>query len=121
MQRQKRLDVNFDVVSLGCGAVTQELQAELRAAFGAKFISSSYAATEFGYAAISAGQLLARSESVGNCFAPVASIRILDEAGNEVPPGQMGQVFVSSASIGVPYAGNLDIDGVTVPDSGIHR
>jgi acyl-CoA synthetase (AMP-forming)/AMP-acid ligase II len=63
------------------------------AAFG-PILTEFYGATETRIVtAISAGELAARDRSVGRPIRDV-EIRILDEAGSDVPPGAVGEVFI---------------------------
>jgi len=56
-------------------------------------INETYAASELGYlTAISAKEARAKPGSAGRPIEGV-SLRILDEAGNDVPPGTIGQIY----------------------------
>ena len=64
-----------------------------------------YAATEGGGTIITAQEWLAKPGSVGRAWAG-SEIRILDDDGNEVPPGVEGTVYMSLAQANFEYKGD---------------
>jgi long-chain acyl-CoA synthetase len=61
-------------------------------------IHESYAASEFGLVTfISAAEALERPGSAGRVL-PAASVRILDRAGREVPPGEVGLIYARNGA-----------------------
>ncbi len=108
IRREQRLSVSFDFIALGCGQLNGAQQSEIRSAFGAQ-ISSSCASTEFGYAAIATGEVLALRDNVGNCFSPIADIQIVNDNGSPVPSGVEGQIQVRVDHPSWTYEGSLEV------------
>ncbi len=68
-------------------------------------IMEYYAATEGGGSIITAQEWLKKPGSVGKAW-PGSEIRILDDDGNDVPPGTEGTVYMSLAQANFEYKGD---------------
>ncbi len=68
-------------------------------------ISEYYAATEGGGTIVTAAEWLERPGTVGTAW-PGSEVRILDEDGNELPPGVPGTVYLSLALATFEYKGD---------------
>lgn len=105
-KKQSGAPTRFDFIALGCGQLNGAQQSEILTAFGGQ-ISSSYAGTEFGYAAMATGQVLNLRDSLGNCFAPITRIEIVDEEERVLPVGVEGRIRVRQDHLGWSYSGAL--------------
>lgn len=88
--------------------------------FGAERVVECYASTEVGGTLIRGDEWLAHPGSVGRPFPPV-EIRILDESGKELPPGEIGEVWIKPARRTFAYRGadpRENGDFVSVGDMG---
>ncbi|MFR9731187.1 acyl-CoA synthetase [Saccharopolyspora sp. MS10] len=65
-------------------------------------VTEYYAATEGGGTVIPAREWLAKPGSVGRAW-PGSVVRVLDDAGAEVPPGREGQVYMRMGSSNFEY------------------
>jgi acyl-coenzyme A synthetase/AMP-(fatty) acid ligase len=108
MRKQERLSVSFDFIALGCGQLNVAQQSEIRSAFGGQ-LSSSYASTEFGYAAIATGEVLELRSNIGNCFSTVANVQVVDDNNIPLPAGVEGQIRVHVKHPTWVYSGPLEM------------
>ncbi len=68
-------------------------------------VTEYYAATEGGGTIAPAEEWLERPGTVGRPW-PGAEVRILDDDGNELPPGEVGTVYMSLAQVNFEYKGD---------------
>ncbi|WP_054814397.1 acyl-CoA synthetase [Nocardia arizonensis] len=73
-----------------------ELCTRVTRAFG-PVVYNLYGSTEVAYATIATPADLARAPGCVGPPAPGARVKILDEAGDELPPGRSGRIFVGNA------------------------
>jgi long-chain acyl-CoA synthetase len=66
-----------------------------------------YAATEGGGTIVTAKEWLDRPGTVGKAW-PGSEVRILDDDGNQLPPGEIGTVYMSLAQADFEYKGDPD-------------
>jgi long-chain acyl-CoA synthetase len=64
-----------------------------------------YAATEGGGSIVTAKEWLARPGTVGKAWAG-SELRILDDEGNQLPPGEIGTVYMALAQANFEYKGD---------------
>lgn len=97
---------------------------ELRACFPAARFAEFYGASELSFVAVAKDDEDVPPESVGRAFAGV-DLSIRDHRGHRLPPGETGQVFVSSPFVFAGYAcGDVtalvrDGDAMSVGDIGM--
>ncbi|WP_063065903.1 acyl-CoA synthetase [Nocardia violaceofusca] len=96
----------YDVSSLRCmihGAAPcpQETKRRMLEWWG-PVVTEYYAATEGGGTSISGEEWLRKPGSVGKAW-PYAVVKVLDEDGNEVAPGEVGQVYMKMGGSNFEY------------------
>ncbi len=97
---------------------SSEFSAELRRAaiarFGAETLFDFYGATELGWVTLIRGdEMLTHPGSVGRPL-PGQQVRILDEHGHALPPGQVGLIGVRNAQTMLGYTGDAQASKDTV-------
>jgi len=97
----KKYDVS-SLVSIGCGSTTLKDQEriDLCTFFHNSRLSSCYAATEFAFVTSVSQEELAATRP-DNLGIPIfcADLRIMDDQGRELPPGQIGHIWVKSPAL----------------------
>ncbi|GAB2716130.1 acyl-CoA synthetase [Nocardia thraciensis] len=96
----------YDVSSLRCmihGAAPcpQETKRRMLEWWG-PVVTEYYAATEGGGTSISGAEWLEKPGSVGKAW-PYAVVKVLDDDGNEVPPGEIGTVYMRMGGSNFEY------------------
>lgn len=96
----------YDVSSLRCmihGAAPcpQETKRRMLEWWG-PVVTEYYAATEGGGTSISGAEWLRKPGSVGKAW-PYAVVKVLDDDGNEVPPGETGTVYMKMGGSNFEY------------------
>jgi long-chain acyl-CoA synthetase len=76
----------------------------IMAVFPPRTVVEFYGASEAGFAKISAEEWLAKPGSVGRPW-PGHELRILDEDGRELPPGEVGLIYVRGPRMDFRYRG----------------
>jgi len=97
-EEQYRLWPTHELRALVSGAAVfpQALRERAIARFGAEQIFDFYGATELGWVTLINGrEMLERPGSVGRPLAG-QQVRVVDEHGRDLPPGEVGRVFVRS-------------------------
>ncbi|WP_176593619.1 class I adenylate-forming enzyme family protein [Sphingobium sp. EM0848] len=94
---------NLRFLSVGGQGITPKLLSELTTAFPGVMVSNGYGQTETGSVNGIAGQnLLDRPTSSGRPI-PIVDVRIVDDAGVDVPPGEVGEICIAGATIMIGY------------------
>ncbi|CAG9166682.1 AMP-binding protein [Cupriavidus respiraculi] len=99
--------VRYDVSSLenvthGGSPCPPEVRRAIIAWWG-PIVNETYGSTEAGLVTFAtAADWLARPGTAGRPF-PGTSIRILDEAGRELPPGEVGEIYVDTGDNALPF------------------
>jgi long-chain acyl-CoA synthetase len=109
-------------VAFGGSPSADELQRKVRETFpNVKSTSNAYGLTESSSVAtvISGKDALAKPDSVGPPV-PVVELRIIDPEGNEVPPGQTGEVLIKGPIIMPGYWNKPEATAETVVDGWLH-
>lgn len=90
-------------LSVGGQGITPKLLSELTAAFPGVMISNGYGQTETGAVNGIAGQhLLDRPTSSGRPI-PIVDVRIVDDEGADVGPGEVGEICIAGATVMIGY------------------
>lgn len=90
-------------LSVGGQGITPRLLAELTEGFPGVMVSNGYGQTETGSVNGIAGQsLLDRPTSSGRPI-PIVDVRIVDDAGAEVAPGDVGEICIAGATLMIGY------------------
>ncbi|BCK52762.1 acyl-CoA synthetase [Nocardia wallacei] len=102
----EQVRANYDVSSLRCmihGAAPcpQETKRRMLEWWG-PVVTEYYAATEGGGTSISGEEWLRKPGSVGKAW-PYAVVKVLDDDGNEVPPGETGTVYMKMGGSNFEY------------------
>lgn len=97
---------SYDVSSLrnlihGAAPCPPEVKRQMLAWLG-PVVTEYYAATEGGGTAISGSEWLERPGSVGKPW-PGSTVKVLDDAGEELPPGEVGQVYLRMGTSDFEY------------------
>lgn len=108
---------SVDTVGYGGAAAAPELAARMRSTFSNAFPGQGYGATETSslVAANSHEDMMARPGSVGTVV-PCCDIRIVDEAGQDAPAGQPGELWVSGPNVVTGYWNRPDATRDTFGD-----
>ena len=106
-------------LSVGGQGITPKLLSELTAAFPGVMISNGYGQTETGAVnGIAGADLLARPTSSGRPI-PIVDVRIVDDAGAEVAPGEVGEICVAGATVMIGYCNRPEDTAKTKHDGWI--
>lgn len=106
-------------LSVGGQGITPKLLSELTAAFPGVMISNGYGQTETGSVNGIAGQnLLDRPTSSGRPI-PIVDVRIVDDEGAEVAPGEVGEICIAGATIMIGYCNRPEDTARTKQDGWI--
>ncbi|MDO9488300.1 MAG: AMP-binding protein, partial [Sphingomonadaceae bacterium] len=95
---------SVDLVGYGGAAAAPELAQRMRDAFPNAYPGQGYGATETSslVAANSHEDMMARPGSVGTAV-PCCDLRVVDASGNEVPPGEAGELWVRGPKVVTGY------------------
>ncbi|MBR0778624.1 acyl--CoA ligase [Bradyrhizobium diazoefficiens] len=103
-----RRDISsLEGLSYGGAAASPELTLKIAALFPGKFGGTGYGATETSSVSTSNGaeDYLARPDSVGPAV-PGCDLRVIDEAGNTLPPGAIGELEIYGGNVVKGYWNN---------------
>lgn len=110
---------NLRFLSVGGQGITPKLLTELTAAFPGVMVSNGYGQTETGSVNGIAGQsLLDRPTSSGRPI-PIVDVRIVDDAGADVAPGEVGEICIAGATIMIGYCNRPEDTARTKQDGWI--
>jgi acyl-CoA synthetase (AMP-forming)/AMP-acid ligase II len=101
------------VVGASGGALSAELAERWMDTFGDN-LYNLYGSTEVAWAAIATPEDLRAAPGTSGPAPPGTSLKILDEAGSEVPPGETGEIYVGNEMLFEGYTGGEEeeiVDG----------
>jgi long-chain acyl-CoA synthetase len=113
---------SIKTVAYGGSPSAAELQRRVQETFGAvKTLGNAYGLTESSSVATVIGgqEFLDRPDSVGRAM-PVVELRIVDASGEDVPPGQLGEVWIKGPIIMPGYWNKPEATADTVTDGWLH-
>ncbi len=91
----------------GAAPLPTELAGRIEELFG-PVLYNFYGATETGFVTVAGpGQHTARPGTIGRVVGGV-EVRLLDERGHDVPPGEIGELYVKSPMMVAGYHGNAE-------------
>ena len=106
-------------LSVGGQGITPKLLAELTAAFPGVMISNGYGQTETGAVNGIAGQNLLDRPTASGRPIPIVDVRIVDDEGAEVAPGEVGEICIAGATIMIGYCNRPEDTARTKQDGWI--
>ncbi|MCW2667548.1 MAG: acyl-CoA synthetase [Frankiales bacterium] len=95
---------SLTVIASSGSALPAAMPAQVEKAFG-PVLYSLYGSTEVAYAAVATPDDLRADPSTAGTAPHGVTLRVVDEAGTDVPPGETGRIFVGS---GLSFAGYTD-------------
>lgn len=103
-------------LSIAGQALKRPLYDDLRAAFPEAAIGVGYGQSESGgVSGIGGANLAARPDSVG-WLLPVFELRLVDDAGSDVPPGEVGEIMLRSPTVMRGYCGRPEETAAVLRD-----
>jgi len=117
----------FDTSSLrsltsGAAAMPEEVIRKLQAAWPGIKVYNLYALTEAGTGGttLNASEMYTRIGSVGHPWAPEQELRIVDDQGHDVQPGEVGEIILRGPNIMKEYYKNPEATAQTLRDGWLY-
>ncbi len=116
LQRKERFDCrSLEEIHVGAGFMTDELIAEASSLICPRILCR-YGSTETGVSALAPAHAISGIPGAVGYVAPWARISVVDDNGDELPPGDTGELVVETGAVSPAFTADLrDIDSVTQP------
>ena len=121
--RFKEFDTSsIRVLISGAAAMPEEIIRKLQAAWPGIKVYTTYALTEGGTGGttLHAADMLTKIGSVGHPWAPDQEIRIVDDQGQDVDPGRVGEIVLRGPNVMKEYYKNPEATAQTLRDGWLH-